>query len=116
MTRSLSVNSNNDIHAIGGRLQIATGITSVLQTCERVMKALRGEMRYAQERGVNYFDDVWSGSPNVIRFEANARAQILQVAGVISITAFNAVVRDNVLFYQVTINTEFGAETINGNL
>ncbi len=116
MTRSLSVNSSNDIFAVGGRLQVANGINATLQTCERAIKALRGEMRYAADRGVNYFDDVFSGSPNVIRFEAGARSQISRVGGVISITRFNAAVRDNKLIYSVTIQTQFGEGAISGEL
>ena len=116
MTRMFSINDNNDLFAVGGALQISTGITAVLQNCERAVKALRGEMIYAANRGVDYFNDAWSGSPNVIRFEAGARAQIARVAGVVSVAEFNAEVRGNTLFYTATIQTEFGTDTINGQL
>ena len=116
MTRVLSVNANNDIFAVNGRIQVSTGLAAVLINCEAAMRAQRGEMIYAADRGVNYFENVWSGSPNVIRFEAESRAQLSRVPGVVSISAFSAVVRNNILFYTVTINTEFGTETINGEL
>lgn len=112
MARTLSVNENNDIHAINGTLQIATGLQAVLQTCERVMKAVLGEMPYAQTRGVNYFTSVYGASPSVISFEASARSQLILVTNVVSIDEFTAEIRDNEMIYTATIRTTFGTGDI----
>ncbi len=114
MTQTFSRNGNNDIHAIDGLIQIVSGQEAVLQTCERAVKVTLNELIYQQGRGINYFEDVFSGSPNVIRFEAQARAQIRRVPGVVSIEDFNAVVENNLLTYTATIITSFGAGSING--
>ena len=116
MARTLSVNNNNDIFAVGGTLQLADGVQAVLQTCERAVKANLGEMVLATDRGVNYFDDLWNGSPNVIRFEARARAQIARVPNVVAIERFNATIQNNSTTYTATIRTTFGAGEINGEL
>lgn len=116
MPRVFSMDSNRDIHAIGGRLQIATGRDAVLQTCERVVRAQFSEMIYAANRGVNYFRDVFGSSPNVINFETGVRTQIMRVTNVTGITAFSADVQNNVLSYSITIRTTFGADTIIGTV
>lgn len=114
MAVSFSVNSSNDIHTVGGRLQIARDLQAILQTCQRAVKANFGEMILATDRGVNYFDDLWNGSPNVVRFEAGARMQISRVVNVISIEEFNATIQNNETTYTATIRTTFGTGTING--
>jgi hypothetical protein len=116
MTAVFDVNGNNDIFTVNGRLQVATGKRAVLVHAERAMKASLREMIYAVNRGVDYFGDVFSGSPNIRNFEAGARAQILRVEGVVSIDSFDASVQNNQLIYRVTIRTEFGAGAIEGTL
>lgn len=112
MTSVFSMNANRDIHAIGGRLQIARDREAVLQTCERVIRANFSEMIYAANRGVNYFRDVFGASPNVINFEAGARAQLSRVPDVTGIESFTAEVQGDQVVYSATIRTTFGAGTI----
>lgn len=116
MIRVFSMNENRDIHSVGGRLQIATGIEAVLQTCERAMRVRFSEMIYATERGVDYFRVVFGSNPDVIQFESGARAQIMRVPGVTGIELFSATIQNNQLTYSVTINTEFGTDSINGTV
>ena len=74
MTRIFQVNENNDIFTTpGGRIAISADLPAVLQQCEQAVKAQTSEMIYANNRGVNTFDSVWSGSPNLLSFEATAR-------------------------------------------
>lgn len=115
MTKTFKTNSDGDIYAIGGYLQIATGLTAVLQTCERAMKTYLGEMIYAADRGVDYFNYVFGSSANIIQFESGARAQILRVDGVTGILSFSAIVENNELVYSVEIETEYGTDTITGS-
>jgi len=110
----IAVNSNNDIFAVNGRLQLRTGIQRVLQNCEQAIKAQSMEMIYAQQRGVNTFDSVWNGSPNLLSFEASARRALNRVADVVEVQSFDSNVVNNTLFYTATIRTSFGVGTING--
>ena len=114
MTRSLAINENNDIFAVNGRLQIAVDVDAVLQTCERVIQAVLGEMIYNTGLGVDYFGTAFSGSPNVLQFEASARRQLRRVPDVISVDEFTAEIRNNALVYSATIRTIHGSGSING--
>lgn len=114
MARTLKTNENNDIHAINGRLQISTGLNAVLQTCERVVKTLIGELQFNKRKGIDYFGNIFSGSPNVLSFEASARRQIVSVSNVISVVSFESSITDNKLSYTAVIKTTFGEGRING--
>ena len=114
--RLLRVNRLNDIFTVNGRLAISTDLSAVTQNCEHAIKAQLGEMIYAQERGVNTFDSVWGGSPNVVSFEASARQALTRVENVLGVEAFEARVSGDVLRYTATIRTTFGLEAINGQL
>ncbi len=114
MTQIFAVNDNNDIFTRGGRLVLSDGQTAVLQQCEHAIKAQLNEMIYANDRGVNTFDSVWSGAPNLLSFEAFARNQIDRVPDVISIESFAAQLTNHTLTYQVTIQTTFGTGSIQG--
>ena len=116
MARIFSVNANNDIFAVNGRLQISSGQSAVLIHCERAIKANFAEMILATNRGVNYFQDVFSGSPDIIKFEAGARAQLRRIENVVSIDQFDAEVRDNQLIYSATIRTTFGSGSISNSI
>ena len=116
MTRVLSVNENNDIFTRGGRLVLEEGQQAVLQQCEHAIKAQLGEMIYAADRGVNTFDSIWDGSPNLLSFEASARSQLDRIEDLITIERFNASLQGNTLTYQATIRTIFGPSAIEGDL
>lgn len=116
MTRVLSMNANRDIFAVGGRLQIASGLEAVLQNCERAIRANFGEMIYATQRGVDYFNYVFGANPDVIQFESGARSQLMLVTSVTGIESFSAVIQNNELTYTATIQTEFGTGEINGTV
>lgn len=73
-------------------------------------------MQYAIDRGIPYYQTLWTGSPNVLAFEAAARDAISSLKGVTGIDSFAARLQDNVLTYSVTINTIYGATVINGNV
>ncbi len=115
MARVLSMNADRDIHAVGGRLQIAVGLDAILQNCERAIRARFREMIYANNRGVDYFNYVYGPSPDVIRFEAGARAQLARVQGVISIDGFTAQIRSARMEYTATIRTAFGTGIVSNN-
>lgn len=117
MTRIWSTNEQNDIFARpGGVLAISTDLQAVLQFCEQAVKTLLGELIYATDRGVNYDQSIFDGSPNLLAFEADARSQITRIPDVISVTEFEASLRSNAIEYTATINTVFGQGVINGGL
>jgi len=114
--KTLSVNESNDIFTKNGLLVIADGVEALRQQCTQIMSTVRGEMQYAIDRGIPYYQTLWTGSPNVLAFEAAARDALLSLAGVTGIDSFSARLQDNVLTYSVSINTIYGATVINGNV
>ena len=115
MTRIFQVNENNDIFTTpGGRIAISADLPAVLQQCEQAVKAQTSEMIYANNRGVNTFDSVWSGSPNLLSFEATARDQLDRITDVVAVEDFQAQLNSHVISYQVTIRTRFGTGTVEG--
>ncbi len=112
-----AVNPRNDIFATpGNRLALARGLPAVLQQCEHLVKARLGEMQYAADRGVAYLDNVFSGNPNLLLFEAQVRAAITRSPNVISVSAFTVDIVDNTLVYSAEIQTNLGTGIINGNV
>jgi len=108
-------NENNDIY-IGSNNQIAIDIDleAVLQACQAAIEIRQGEALYSQENGIPYENVVWNGTPNLQQFEFFIRKQILKVVDVINITDFSVTSNDNILKYQITIETSFGTGEING--
>ena len=111
-----SVNNRNDIFSRRGGIARETGLQAALQHSAHVIRARRGEMIYAADRGIEYLDNVFSGAVNLLRFESQARAAILRVPDVTSITSFEADIVDNVLVYEIGLETIFGRGVINGTI
>lgn len=117
MTTLFARNDNNDIFATDtNRLALVSGLEAVLQHCEHAVKAQRGEMVYARDRGVDYQNHVFSGTPNLLQFEAQVRSAVRRVPNVASILAYSADIVDNRLQYAITIQTTFGTGEISGDL
>ena len=113
MTRTLAVDSNNDIYVDGtGSLAVATGVAAVLQTCEHVVKAILKEMVFAQDQGMPYFETVWNGSPSTDPFEAAFRLRIAQVPDVTGIEDLQISQVGDAFTYTATISTIYGTGTI----
>lgn len=112
MTQSFAVDSNNDFAMVGGNLVMATGVQAVLYICEHVAKAILGEMVFAKDQGMPYFETVWSGTPTTAPFEAAFRARVAQVEGVVEITSLTTEQVGDEMQYTATIRTVYGTGTI----
>jgi len=112
--KTLTANTVNDIFiGANGLLSISTDLAAVQQNCITAMQAIRGEMVYAKDKGVPYFETVWN-LYNPSAFEAAARATILGVAGVTNVLEFTMTLDGDKLNYRATIKTIFGVGVING--
>ena len=117
MSRLFAVNANNDIFAsANNRLALVDGREAVLQECEHKIRTRRGELLYAQDQGINYLSNIFSGAPNVLQFEAEAREALLMVSGVISVDGFDININDSTLEYTAIIRTIFGTGVVNGTV
>jgi len=117
MTSILARNENNDIFATSsGSLAVSTGIQAVLEACQHAVEVRRGGMIYNQSQGIDYFTQVFAGSPNLLIFESQARAAIARVDGVEAILEFSVDLADNTLKYSANILTSFGVGEISGTV
>jgi hypothetical protein len=109
--RTLKIDSNGNPIITNGNFN------AVLQICEQVMKTQLGEYQYNQTKGIDYFGNVFTGTPNFQRFEVQARTQLEAVNGVTRVESLNYRLSDNKLIYTATIATIYGTGTItNGDV
>lgn len=111
--KTLTVDNNNDLVIINGNLSISTDQQAVMYSCEQAVKAQYGEMIFAIEKGIPYNLLAWDSAPNLIQLEAYMRRAILAVPNVINISSFEIAASNNKINYSATINTTYGAITLN---
>lgn len=108
------INETNDLALSGRSLQLVSDIDAVLLVCAHCAKAILGEMVFAQEQGMPYFETVWVGAPNTAPFEAAFRDRVSRVSGVLRIDELETTRNDDVMAYRATITTIYGTGSING--
>ena len=114
--RAIKIDSNRNPIIKSGKFVWVTDIDVVAQNCDQAMRQQLGELNYDADKGIQYFNNVLTGSPNFQRFEAQARNQLLNVEGVTGIASFNYEFKGGVLSYNATINTIYGATTAAGQI
>lgn len=117
MTRTLAVNSNNDIFVgADGSLAVATAREAVLNCCAQAAKTQLGEMIYAVDQGLPNFGAVWNGAPNVGLFEAYLRRNLQAVPDVVSVNSVTIDATGSALIYVATIQTTYGPGIISNGV
>ena len=104
----------NDFLVSGRSLVLAGNIDAVLLVCRHCAEAILGEMMFAKNQGMPYFQTVWVGAPTTAPFEAAFRERISQVAGVTGIEELTTAQVGDKMQYSAVINTIYGAGTLNG--
>ena len=114
---TLATNENNDIYQNElGNIETSNDITAVLTTAKSAVQTVLGEMIYKKSDGVPYFETLWNGSPNFQQIESSIRTSVLRVSGVNNINSYDYTSKDNIFSYNIEIETDFGAETLEGSL
>lgn len=115
MTLSLATNEQRDIY-IGrdGSLATLAGAEAVGAAAQSNASALLGEMLYAADQGVPFFDVALGGSRNLAQFEAYTRRAIAQTPGVVRVESFEVSTEGDVLRYSARILTIYGEALVNG--
>ena len=114
--KTILVDDNGDRVTKNGLFVYLINLDAVMQTCEQAVKQQLKELQYDQTKGIEYFNNVFSGTPNFQLFESQARNQILNIDGVVGISSFTYEQVNNELLYTATINTIYGNGEINGNV
>lgn len=115
MTRSLAVDSSNDIYVgPNGNIAVAVDLEAVKHACAAAAKTQLGEMIYAVDQGLPNFEVIWNGSPNLRQYEAALRENLLTVPGVVGIESVTISSAGGEVAYTVVIQTIYGTGTLNG--
>lgn len=112
--KTILVDDNGDRVTKDGLFVYLIDLPALTQTCEQAMKQQLKELQYDQTKGIEYFNNVFTGTPNFQLFESQARNQILNINGVTGISSFTYEQIDNELSYTATIETIYGSGGING--
>ena len=109
--------NNNDLYiAPNGKLAISSELKAIAQTCEQSVQTMLGELVLQGDTGIPNFQLIWTGAPNIAQAEVALRDAILNVSGVTDVTSLKALVKDNVLVYNATIQTIYGGTTLGNKL
>lgn len=115
MSLSLATNERNDIF-LGptGSIALVDGPFAVAVAAQANAEARLGEMLYAADEGIPFFEVAFKGATGLQQFEAFVRQAIEQTDNVVEITSFEASRVDGVLTYKASILTTFGEALLNG--
>lgn len=107
---------SRDIVVSGGRIATVRDIDVVLQNCDHALRQQLGELQYSMTKGIEYFGNVFEGTPNYQLFKFQAIQQIENVSGVLRVREFDYTVTGNDLAYNAVIETDYGTGAVNGNV
>lgn len=112
--RSFATDGNNDLFISGRALASVEGLAAVITVCKHAAQAILGEMVFAQDQGMPYFETVWVGNPTTAPFEAAFRERIAAVDGVVEITSLSTAQVGDKMQYVAEVATIYGAGQFNG--
>ncbi len=114
--KAIKIDGNRNPVISNGSFVWVTDIDVISQNCEQAMRQQLDELNFDADKGIQYFDNVFTGNPNFQRFESQARSNINAVNGVNGINSFDFEFKDNVLSYTVEISTIYGNTTVANQL
>lgn len=110
--RSISVNSNYDIHMDSTRnLGIVVDKAAVKQDVDLAAQLLLTEFPFDTTRGVDYMGTLFQNK-NPYAFEESLKSQIKSVPNVTDVSDFQMFQDGDVLQYNATVTSSYGAEQI----
>ena len=115
--KTIAINEDYDIY-IGkdGNIAIVGGLESVKQRCEQAARILRNELPYAQSKGIPFFNNPLTASPNLGLYETHLRAQYMGVEDVTAVNYIRFKIEGDVLTYEAGIQSIYGEASLSGNL
>lgn len=108
------LDANSDTVTSGGKFVFIYGAEAAAQVIAATIKTQLGEYQYALTKGVDYFNNLFTGNPNYQKFEFQIRKQVMALSFVEKITSFEYTVTDDLLTYEMTVQTIYGTTTVSG--
>lgn len=110
--KAIGTDANNDIVVSGNRVYMVQDLQAIMTVAKACAQAILGEMIYAKNKGMPYFQTVWVGAPSTVPFEAAFRARMLEIPGVTEVQDFEALQNGDVLEYSARLVTIYGEGTV----
>jgi hypothetical protein len=109
MKRTFNENENNDLFlASNNNIGLIEDLDAFALVAKSTAETQLGEVFYNTNIGVNTFDTLWSGSPDLQKFERSITQNLLGIEGVLTTDDFEMKTVDDVATYSITIKTNFG--------
>ncbi len=117
MSTVIAIDNNNDMYLdSSNNIALLTGQDAVKQACLTAAQTQLGECFLEIGRGLPNFQLIWVGSPNYSAWQSYLVSTFLAVDGVVAVTSVGLNHQGNVLAYQATIETVYGAMFLSGVL
>lgn len=114
MSLTLAVDADNDIViSSAGSLELLADAPAVLQCTLHAARVRRTECVLDFPRGIPFETTAWAGIPDVQRYEAALRQQLLAVDGVTGIMSLVIRRAGDTLRYVAQLRTTYGPVTLN---
>jgi len=111
---TIKTDSNRDIAVDQrGNFSFVRDIEALKEVCEAYARAARNEMIHKMNKGMPFFEQVFSSQVNTPQFEAAFRARMSEIEQVQGVTSFRATVEENTLKYTAVISTVYGNIEVN---
>lgn len=117
MNSTFLLNKDNDFE-IGqdGNLRFVSGQAAIQQLAKDYLEVYKNELYFQQGEGLPYFENIFTGSPNIYLFEKALRSRILSIPGVNRIETLEIKRKEtniNALEFYLTLQTDSGTITVN---
>ena len=110
-----TTNNNNDIYIdIYNNIATKTYIYAIANICNNIVLTKYNELLYNQEKGIKYFDYIFSDDIDIPNFQGNIIEELEKVDGVIKVSNFKYEIKNKIFSYSVLIQTIFGEVELNG--
>lgn len=113
--KTFNTNTNNDIFLDDlGNISVVESLDAETKIIENVIKTQRGELQLEIEKGVPYFETIFSSSGDVSIWQNFMTDEVESVEGVIRVESFDVKITENTLSYEMNILTDYGNSEIRG--
>lgn len=104
---------NNDIYlGDDGNLQMFEDINAIENIARNVVRTFLGELPYNQQKGIPYLQTIFASRPLIPVWQSYMVDALQAIQGVTRVLNFNLTSEENMLSYNLTLQTIYGQTTI----
>lgn len=113
--KTIGIDDSNDIYLTpSGNLAIKSDLSAMGDILVNKAQGNRGELQYDTEKGVDYFNTIFSSPCYPDLFQAQLVATLEDTAEVQAVSDFSAEINEDIYSYSVNIATTYGEVALNG--